>query len=131
MLATELNLLASTYQFPIYRRSDSRFIYFKLFDLLDKKNQVLLRKIPVLKRIKYMYFLFHYPSQWRTWLGLLPFYFLHYVINGNQIIQKINPMSYKKKPHNGLLLYEFRDFFKYSTLKKEIKLYEYKKLSVL
>jgi hypothetical protein len=129
MLAKELNLLASTYQFPLYRKSRNKFIFFKLFDLINKKNGVLLKKIPLLNRINYLSLLLQYPSQWRTWIGLYPFYLYHYLVNGNQVLQKVNPSSYKKRPHKGILLYEFRNFFNYSILREEINSITSKKLS--
>jgi len=55
------------------------------------------------------FFLFRrYPSQWKTWLGLLPPLFFHYLAGGKTGIYRAANRDFRVRPHEGKLYYEYR-----------------------
>lgn len=49
-----------------------------------------------------------YPSQWKTWLGLLPPLFSHYLAGGKTGIYPAERRDFRIRPHEGSLYYEYR-----------------------
>ena len=51
-----------------------------------------------------------YPSQRGSWIGLFPFFLLHYLFDGTQAIQAVSAHRIRERPHKGDLYYEKRRF---------------------
>ena len=49
-----------------------------------------------------------YPSQWKTWLGLLPPLTFHYLTGGKTGIYRAANRDFHVRPHEGKLYYEYR-----------------------
>jgi len=49
-----------------------------------------------------------YPSQWRTWLGLLPFVAFKLLFQGSYALQATSEEALERRPHAGKLLFERR-----------------------
>jgi hypothetical protein len=49
-----------------------------------------------------------YPSQWRTWLGLLPPLVVNFVAGGRTGIRRVGRRDFGVRPHAGKLYYEYR-----------------------
>ena len=49
-------------------------------------------------------------SQAKTWVGLFPFLFLHYVVRGTQLLQPCSLARIHEAAHDGPPLYERRGF---------------------
>lgn len=49
-----------------------------------------------------------YSSQWRTFLGLLPFYLIRMLREDAFVLQPVDPARTAVRPHDGCLLYERR-----------------------
>jgi hypothetical protein len=50
----------------------------------------------------------HYPSQWKTWLGLFPPLLFRYLSGGCAGIYPAEPRDFGIRPHEGKLYYEYR-----------------------
>ena len=54
-----------------------------------------------------------FPSQWRSWVGLLPEAAIRYLVLGRQQLRRVSPQEYDgvgppHRPHPGQLFYERR-----------------------
>ena len=116
-LAKELNILDELYQFPLYSGRNLFWQFFRLFDLFPKNGKVISFKIPLPQRIKYLTLIFYFKSQIKTFVGLYPFYFLHMIFNGKQLIQEVSIENLIHRPHLGPLLYERKNIGNYCLIK--------------
>jgi LmbE family N-acetylglucosaminyl deacetylase len=53
---------------------------------------------------------FAYASQWRTWLGLMPFFAWRMLTDGRFCQQPVDPGRWRQSPHVGEVLYARRGF---------------------
>ena len=81
------------------------------------------KKIKVINIILYLRLIFTYKSQFKTFLGLYPFYFIHLIFKKSYLLQKINKKTYSK-PHKGKLLYERRNMDNFKNFKLRIDQFE-------
>ncbi len=112
-LATKLWILDQTYQFSGYHGKGLPWILFKVMSPIPENGSVIESPISWSLRVKYLGYCFHYRSQWKTWVGLFPFYALNYLIYGKQRLQTVSPERALQRPHSGKLLYEKRGFLEY------------------
>jgi len=124
-LAKKFNVIRKSYQFPLYTGIGLYLSFFRLFKVIKSNGPPIYTKIPWTKRFKYLKLLLKYPSQKRTWIGLFPFFIVHYFLYGTQILQPIiiSKNKYKNSPHNGVLLYERRGFYSYELFKKDTSIF--------
>lgn len=118
-LANEWDCMAQSHQFPYYHGEGLKGILFKTLSPLPKNGQPKMEKISVLKRIKYLSLLLAYRSQAKTWVGLGPFFVLHYLFKGTQVLQGVSLSRVNEKPHPGPLLYERRLFCTFDRFQLE------------
>ena len=78
-LAKKLDLLDRTFQFPLYSGNKLYWYFFRLFDTSITKGEILVYKIPNLKKFKYLYLISYYKSQVKTFIGLFPIYLMHII----------------------------------------------------
>jgi hypothetical protein len=111
-LASRLAMHGDARQFPLYTGQGLPFVFFKMFACLPSNGVAERLPTPWKDRIRYCGLCFDYPSQKRAWLGLFPFFLLHQVLNGDQMLQPLlsAPLG---RPHQGALLYERRGFYDY------------------
>ncbi len=112
--------IKNCYQFSLYNAFNTNILFYKVFNPISKKNR---KKIfaKFKDRILFLKLLFNYRSQIKTWIGLYPFVISHYLFKGFNIIEKLNTSKIISRPHSGRLLYEKRNFCKFSDLKRENK----------
>ncbi len=122
-LAKRLNIIDNCYQFPLYNGFNLPSIFFRLFCYLSENGIPQLTHIPWKKRIKFVKLCFYYKSQLKTWIGLFPFFLIHYIFYGTQILQKVSILRIKQPPHNNKLLYERRGFYSYNNFAQEAKIF--------
>ena len=110
--------IKNCYQFSLYNAFNTSILFFKVFNPINKKN---IKKISatIFDRILFIRLLFNYTSQIKTWIGLYPFIISHYFFKGFNYIEKLDNNLTIKRPHKGELLYEKRNFCKFSKLKKK------------
>ena len=107
-LAGERRIAA--FQFPLYQGAGLPGILFRVLAPLPQNGGVFARSLSWRARISYFRHCLSYPSQWKTWMGLLPFVLVDYVTTGSQKLQRANPDRVCEPPHAGRLLYERRGF---------------------
>jgi len=116
---------AEIWQSFLYNSWRSSFIFFKVCNIIYKEsNQINLLRIPFLYRLTYLVLCLRYQSQWRTWVGLLPFLGIHYLFNGNEAHMKIKegaPEHLWQRPHSGKLLYERRNLCSFNVVQLALR----------
>ncbi|SDM81501.1 GlcNAc-PI de-N-acetylase [Janthinobacterium sp. OK676] len=103
-------------QYSLYNAFNCPGPFFSVLKPLSENGSVIASRITLRNRIKFFYHCFAYPSQRITWLGLLPFVFLHYLTRGCQELQSVNVERIKERPHAGDLYYEKRKFFTWEEM---------------
>ena len=117
------NFFNISYQFPAYHGKNLPFIFFKVLNPISENGKIFQRKYNFLDRFKFIYLLFFYKSQLKTWLGLYPFIIFKYLFYRNDEIQKIKKSLFIRRPHKGKLLYEKRGYCSYDRFKKKIEIF--------
>jgi len=118
-LAKKFNIVKSAYQFPLYTGIGLRGKFFRLFKPILGNGKPFFLNIPWSDRIKYLNLSLSYPSQIKTWIGLFPFFFIHYIFFGTQILQPISLFRVRVRPHSGKLFYERKFSYDYKFFKKK------------
>tara|TARA_B100001057_G_C22866705_1_gene956833 strand:+ start:3753 stop:4517 length:765 start_codon:yes stop_codon:yes gene_type:complete len=109
--------IKNCYQFSLYNAFNTSILFFKVFNPIHKKN---IKKVfaPIFDRIFFIKLLFNYTSQIKTWIGLYPFIISHYFFKGFNYVEQLDKNFTIKRPHKGQLLYEKRNFCKFTKIKK-------------
>ena len=103
-------------QFPLYNGYLCGGPLFRVLLPLKNNGFVENRSIPWKNRLRFLRHCLSYPSQAKTWLGLFPFVFLHYLGRGTQTTQPVSIERLSQRPHAGPLYYERRRFFTWEQM---------------
>lgn len=114
-LARQFNCLDSAWQFPYYHGQGLPGILFRTLSPLPGNGPAVHAPIAWGRRLKYLRLLALYRSQLGSWVGLGPFFALHYLFRGTQVRQKISMQRLRERPHEGPMLYERRRFSDYAS----------------
>lgn len=117
------NMLHDTYQYPLYNSYQCRGTLFRVLFPLPSNGQHNKFRIPLKKRIKYLSYCLSYPSQLKAWIGLFPFFLLHFIFNGNQSLQSVSVSRLFERPHEGKLYYVKRKFCNEAYFVRKINLF--------
>ena len=117
-LAKKLKIVERSFQFPLYTGIGLSASFFRLFKPILDNGKPIFLNIPFSARFKYLRLTLSYPSQFKTWAGLFPFFLFHYIFYGTQILQPISLARVRQRPHDGKLLYERRFSYKYESFCK-------------
>lgn len=112
-LAQQWGRLQESWQFPYYHGHKLIGILFKVLDPLAANGAAISDPIPFATRWRYLRLLLNYKSQRLSWVGLGPFFALHYAFYGTQVRQPVSVARLGEKPHPGAMLYERRSFSSY------------------
>lgn len=118
-LASEQDVMPKAWQFPYYHGRNLPGILFRTLSPLAPNGPVQRDRIGFGQRLRYLGYLTRYRSQLTTWIGLGPFFVLHYLFSGTQVRQPISRERVFQRPHEGPMLYErrnFSDFERFTTL---------------
>jgi LmbE family N-acetylglucosaminyl deacetylase len=118
--AEKSNLLESLRQFPLYNGYRCRGPFFRVLLPLAANGDVEVSKIPWANRIRFLLYCLSYPSQTKTWVGLLPFVVLHYIFYGSQLLQTVSRERICQRPHVGPLYYERRQIITWESMNQKI-----------
>ena len=118
-LAKHLGILDQCYQFPFYTGVNLPAFFFRMFICLPENGEPVFARISWKQRIKFITFCFFYSSQIKTWLGLFPFFLIHYLFNGTQALQRTSADRIHLPPHAGVLLYERRGVYSYEEFTQD------------
>jgi GlcNAc-PI de-N-acetylase len=108
LAAYRLNLLDRVFQFPLYRKHLRFGPFFKVLSPLISNGKQELKYISLNDRLFFLHLCTKYLSQTKTWIGLLPMFFINYFVNGHQVIQEVKINRIFARPHSGILYYEYR-----------------------
>ena len=103
-------------QFPLYNAHQCVAPFFRVLHPLNANGALEVVKIPWSNRIRFLRYCLSYPSQFRTWIGLFPFFVLHYFFWGTQVLQSVSLERVRLRPHAGSLYYENRNFYTWEKM---------------
>jgi len=92
-------------QFPLYSGKGLAGRLFRAGRPLDENGPIERVSMSWSDWLKFWIGVRHYPSQWRTWLGLWPMMFWTYIRRGFSY-QRLTSARVLERPHSGVLLYE-------------------------
>lgn len=116
-LAAGKDLLARTWQFPLYQAKGLPGPLFRVLAPLPENGPALAVRIPWKHRWTHLRACLSYPSQRTTWIGLFPFVLLHYLLRGVEQLQPVALRRLEERPHAGALYYEKRAFFTWPRMR--------------
>lgn len=119
-LAGERGLLGRTWQFALYQAEGLGGPLFRVLAPMAANGPVERTAMSWAARRHYLRLCLSYPSQRTTWIGLFPFVLLHYLLRGEQALQKVDPARLGERPHAGPLYYEKRQFFTWQRMSAAI-----------
>jgi len=106
----ELGLLDKLRQYSLYNSYQRPWQFFRALYPLPVNGPVERTRIPWPLRFRFLSFSFQYPSQIKGWLGIFPFFVLHYFFRGTAQLQAVSLERIAERPHEGALYYEKRGF---------------------
>jgi LmbE family N-acetylglucosaminyl deacetylase len=118
-VADELNILKIVWQFPLYNGYQCNGPFFRVFLPLAANGNIINGRIKLADRASFMRYIFSYPSQRVTWIGLSPFVLLHYIFYGEQSLQPVSVKRLRERPHIGCLYYERRKFSTWNKVQEK------------
>lgn len=121
VIAKKKEALGTTFQYPLYNAYLCKGPFFKVLTPLPENGPVMNEKIPYLNRLIFLKYCLSYPSQAKTWIGLFPFFLIHYIFRPLQSLQAISLSRLKSRPHNGELYYEKRKFSSWEIVKGKVE----------
>jgi N-acetylglucosamine malate deacetylase 1 len=107
-------------QFALYNSRQLPGPWFRVMTPLPENGPVTERHVGLSGAFRYLARAGGYPSQWKTWLGLLPFAAWRLVRHRAIAWQSASAMRLAERPHAGTLLYEKRGFVRYEDVRAHI-----------
>lgn len=95
-------------QFPLYHGADLPGPLFRVLSPLPQNGPVDVYRASMIERMQAIRLCLLYRSQWRTWIGLLPFFAWKMLMHGEFPVQPVNGARLSEPPHSGKPLYERR-----------------------
>jgi len=117
-LADKHAALSHAYQFPSYHGCGLPGSFYRVLNPLRNNGATIETRLSWPQRFRYLRHLAHYRSQTMTWIGLGPFYLLHYLWSGTQVRQPVSVRRVFERPHEGPMLYERRKFSRYERFQE-------------
>jgi hypothetical protein len=108
-------------QFALYNNYKCPAPFFKVCSPLPFNGKVESTYYSKGARLKFLFYCLSYPSQFKTWLGLLPFVIHHYLFCGKQLLQPVSIARTYQRPHDGRLYYEIRGFSSWEVVEKSLE----------
>lgn len=95
-------------QFSLYHGAGLPGPFFRVLLPLPQNGEVEVLCTSWTMRMRYILLCMRYVSQWKSFLGLLPFFCIRMLHANAFVSQPINPVRTSERPHAGALLYERR-----------------------
>lgn len=99
---------ADLYQYPLYNGAGLPGPLFRVLHALPQNGGQFTIETPISQRLSCVLRCFRYRSQWRSFVGLLPFYGLAMLRRHPFVVQAVNADRTNERPHDGKVLYERR-----------------------
>lgn len=116
--AHALGLGAQLRQYSLYNGWRRSGPWFNVLAPLPDNGPVERSRIGWGARLRHLAWLWCYPSQFKTWIGLFPFVLWHYLRHGTQQLQAVGLARLAQRPHAGPLYYEKRRFFTWEAMQE-------------
>lgn len=116
IVANSVGLYPLVRQFPLYNGYRSRGAMFRVLKPIPLNGQPNEVRINYSRRFQFIKYCLSYPSQASSWVGLLPFLILHYLVKGTESTQAVSLPRLHERPHGGVLYYERRGFSTYAEV---------------
>ncbi|WP_235844575.1 PIG-L deacetylase family protein [Cupriavidus agavae] len=113
--------IPDVFQFSLYNANAVPKPFFRVLSPLAENGERIRLPIPWRARFHYLRLCLSYPSQWKTWVGLLPFVAPKLLIGGNYCLQRTNMARLEQRPHGGALLYESRGWLTWPAFESELR----------
>lgn len=107
--------IARQLQYPLYHGAGLVGPFFRVIAPLAENGPSEYVQATAMERVGAIRLCMCFGSQWRTWLGLLPFFTMKMLFSGRFPVQTIEIRRWRQPPHEGRLLYERRGFLRYDT----------------
>ena len=120
-LCSDAGVGSVVYQYPLYNGLHCMKPFFRVFLPLVENGPVQRSVIPWRRRVGFLHHALSYPSQWRTWVGLFPFFLQYYIFRGVQMLQPVNAARLQVRPHAGALYYEMRQFSSWKIVASSLR----------
>lgn len=111
-------------QFSLYNSFGKIGPMFSVLRTIAENGPPRKRNIPIRNRVLFLRCCLGYPSQAKSWFGLFPMVFLHYLLRGYQETQPVSLERIRLRPHNGMLYYEKRGFFSWDEMERCLSSWE-------
>lgn len=105
-------------QFPLYHGAGLPGPWFRVLDPLAANGPWQPHRTTPGERMRAVALCLSYRSQWRTWLGLLPFFAWHMLTRGTFPEQDVAHARVTEAPHAGAVLYQRRGFLTLSEFRR-------------
>lgn len=100
--------VADVRQFPLYNGAGLPGPFFRVLTPLPANGTVDSYVANAAERLLAIRLCLIHRSQWRTWMGLLPFFAWKMLVSGSFFIQRVDSARWLQPPHSGVPLYERR-----------------------
>lgn len=110
-LCYALGRQAEVSQYSLYNGKNCPGPFFSVLNPLSENGIINKQAISFKNRLRFLRYCMSYPSQRKTWIGLLPFVATRYLVSPYQELQEVSLDRLKSRPHDGHLYYEKRKFF--------------------
>ena len=108
-LKVAASLAAGAWQFPLYNGWKLRGPWFRVLLPLPANGAAIGLRVSLAERLRCIARCLQYRSQWRSFMGLLPFYVLSMLRREPFRFQRCDADRARGRPHDGALLYERRN----------------------
>lgn len=119
-VAARAGLLTRVRQHALYHAHRCPAPWFRVLSPLEANGAIERERLSWRARLRYLRLCMGYPSQWRTWVGLLPFVLARYALRGQQELQAVTLARQAERPHPGPLYYERRGFYRWEQLQQDM-----------
>lgn len=109
-------------QYPLYNSWKMPAPFFKVLSPLPDNGPAAEHPLTFKQKYRYFSYCFYYKSQWKTWIGLAPFVFIHLFFHGRYYLQEASMDRLFQRPHDGQLYFETRKFLSWYEFMEAIKL---------
>ncbi len=117
-LAYRRGVLNQTWQVPYYHGNRTPWKFFHTQAPLPDSPRCHQRRLPPMLALRHSMLALKFPSQWRTWLGLFPPFFVRRALQRRELVQGVDRNAVSGPPHPGSLLYERMQGFSYHDFRQ-------------
>jgi LmbE family N-acetylglucosaminyl deacetylase len=103
-------------QYSLYHGEGCPWLFFKVMSPIAANGPIKKLSFSARAAVRYLGLCCNYPSQWKTWIGLLPFAALQLLVRRAQCLQPVSVARLFTPPHPLPLYYEKRGFYTWQKM---------------